>query len=283
MNIRQTVGCGSGPDCQDIGEPSFADAIAAIGTSDALDVVTKRHWATSLRMLAQYLDLPTESIPARMLAVQHRVSKLHPAQLRVNPKTFANHRANAKAALNWFGQVAHGSARKAPMAADSRASLAKIANRHQRDVLSPFFRYLSGFGAPLSGVTDSHVADYARFRNDTGFSPFKATAQRQLVRAWNAAVTSVPDWPKVVFAEAPRAATHAGPRWDDFPETLREDIDSYCAKLAKPHRDANGRMRRVCRPSTIAEMGRGAVGAGRRRACGGPRFADLAPRGALVR
>src|SRR5262245_7077023 len=94
-------------------------------------------------MLAQYLDLPPESIPARMLAVQHRVSKLHPAQLGVNPKTFANHRANAKAALDWFGRAAHGSARKAPMAADYRASLAKIANRHQRDVLSPFFRYLS--------------------------------------------------------------------------------------------------------------------------------------------
>ena len=112
MNIGQMIGGGS----FGIGEPSFADAIAAICASSDLDNVTKRHWATSLRMLAQYLDLPTESIAARTLAIQHRVAKLHPARLGVNPKTFSNHRANAKAALNWFGRTAHGSARKAPMA-----------------------------------------------------------------------------------------------------------------------------------------------------------------------
>src|SRR5262245_36214390 len=234
-------------------------------------------------MLAQYLDLPPESIPARMLAVQHRVSKLHPAQLGVNPKTFANHRANAKAALDWFGRAAHGSARKALMAADYRASLAKIANRHQRDVLSPFFRYLSGFGVPLGAVTDSHVADYVCFRNETGFMPFKAADQRKLVRAWNAAVTSVPDWPNVVLAEAPRAATHAGPRWDDFPETLREDIDSYCAKLVKPHRDANGRMRRACRPATIAKMRRELVAAVRTGVSAATPLAGLTSLAALVR
>ena len=265
MNIRQTIGGGS----FGIGEPSFADAIAAICASSDLDVVTRRHWATSLRMLAQYLDLPPESIAARTLAIQHRVSKLHPARLGVNPKTFANHRANAKAALNWFGRVAHGSARKAPMAAEYRASLAKISNRHGRDVLSPFFRYLSGLGVPLGAVTDSHVAGYVRFRNETGFKLFKPTAQRQLVRTWNAAVSSVTGWPHIVLVEMPRAATHTGPAWEFFPATLRADINAYCAKLAKSHRDANGRMRRACRASTLAKMRRELIAAVRAGCFGG--------------
>src|SRR5262249_1694925 len=121
MNIRQTVGVRSGSDHHGIGEPSFAEAIDAFEASDDLDATKKLHWATSLRKLARYLDLPLESIPARMLAIQHRVSRLHPERLGVNPKTFANHRANAKAALNWFGRIAHGSARKAPMEAEYRA------------------------------------------------------------------------------------------------------------------------------------------------------------------
>jgi hypothetical protein len=250
MNIRQTFGGRQHSDSFGIGEPSFAEAIDAIEASTDLDVMTKRHWATSLRKLAQYLDLPPESIAARMLAIQHRVSKLHPARLGANPKTFANHRANAKAALNWFGRAAHGSARKAPMGAEYRAFLAKIHNRHTRDIFSPLFRHLSGSGVPLSAVRDAHIADYMRFRNETGFMPFKATDQRRLVRAWNAAVKSVPGWPHILLAEAPRAAAHAGPRWEAFPATLREDIDAYCAKLARPHRAANGRRRRACRPTT---------------------------------
>src|SRR5215475_12468687 len=104
MNIRQTVGVESGSDHRGIAELSFAQAIEAIETSADLDAMTKRHWPTSLRALARYLDLPLESIPARMLAIHHRVSRLHPGRLGVNRKTFVNRRANAKAALNWFGR-----------------------------------------------------------------------------------------------------------------------------------------------------------------------------------
>jgi integrase len=282
MNIRQTVGGGSGSDQRGIGEPSFADAIAAIEASADLDIITRRHWATSLRALARYLDLPPESIPARVLAIQHRVSRLHPAQLGVNPKTFANHRANAKAALNWFGRVAHGSARKAPMAAEYRSSLAKVSNRHARDILSPFFRYLSGLGVLLITVTDANVADYVRFRNETGFNPFKTIDQRKLVRAWNAAAISVAGWPNVILAEAPRVATHTGPAWESFPATLRADIDAYCAKLAKPHRDANNRMRRGCRTTTLAKIRRELIAAFRAAASAGTPLAELTSLAALV-
>jgi hypothetical protein len=218
-----------------------------------------------------------------MLAIQHRVSKLHPERLGVNRKTFANHRANAKAALNWFGRVSHGSARKAPMGVDYRAFLAKIPDPHARDILSPFFRYLSGLGVALEAVTDPLVADYVRFRNNTGFSPFNPTAQRRLVRAWNAAVKSVPGWPHNLLAEAPRAATHAGPRWEAFPATLREDIDAYCAKLAKPHRAANGRRRRACRPATLAKVRRELIAAVRTAVSVGIPLAELTSLAALVR
>jgi integrase len=282
MNIRQTVGGGSGSDHHGIGEPSFAEAIAAIEASAELDVVTKRHWATSLRKVAEYLGLPPESIPARMLAIQHRVSRLHPERLRVNPKTFVNHRANAKAALNWFGRVAHGSARRAPMGTEYRAFLAKIPDRHAREILSPFFRYLSGFGMPLSAATDAHVDAYVRFRNETGFMPFKRTNQRRLVRAWNAAAISVPDWPNIILAEAPRAATHTGPAWEAFPASLCADIEAYCAKLAKPHRAANGGRRRACRPATLAKVRRELIASVRTAVSVGIPLAELTSLAALV-
>jgi hypothetical protein len=283
MNIRQSVAGGSDCARYGIGEPSVADAIASIESSTDLELMTRRHWATSLRMVAQYLGMPLESIPARIVALQHQISKLHPERLGVNPKTFANHRANAKAALNWFGRAKHGSARQAPMAAELRGFLGKITDRHARDILSPFFRYLSGQNVPIGAVTDEHVSRYVGFRNKTGFKPFKPTDQRRLVRAWNKAADSVSDWPTIVLAEARRAATHSGPAWESFPQSLREDIEAYGARLAQPHRAANGRMRRGCRPTTLAKIRRELIASIRTALEAGVPLAELTSLGALVR
>jgi hypothetical protein len=97
-----------------IGEPSFADAIAAIEKADELSPAQKRHWSTSLRQMGRYLDRPLALIPTRIAAIGAVVRELHPARLGVNSKTFANHRANARAALLWFNKRMPDSGRKAP-------------------------------------------------------------------------------------------------------------------------------------------------------------------------
>jgi hypothetical protein len=87
-----------------IGEPSFADAMTAIEKAEDLSPTQKRHWSTSLRQMARYLDRPLSLIPTRIAAIAEAVKKLHPVRLGVKPKTFANHRANARAALLWFNR-----------------------------------------------------------------------------------------------------------------------------------------------------------------------------------
>ena len=234
-----------------IGEPSFADALRAIETAIDLDDSTKRYWSTSLRQLAGYLGLPRETIPARIAAISGLVRKLHPERLGVNSKTFANHRANAKAALRWFNRQTLGSARHAPMSEEFRLLLNQVADRHVRDTLSPFFRYLTGLGVSAEAVTDAHVAAYAQYRRDTGFQKFKLHKERLLVRYWNTCRDSVPGWPKITLTEPARLKSHEGPAWADFPVGLRKDIEQYCARLAKPHESRDGRLMKACDPSTI--------------------------------
>jgi hypothetical protein len=83
-------------------EPSFADAIAAIGQAKELPPPKRSHWSCSLRMIAQALDRPQESIPARWGAVALQVNQLHHANSGVEWKTLANHKSNCKRALAWF-------------------------------------------------------------------------------------------------------------------------------------------------------------------------------------
>ena len=234
-----------------IGEPSFADALRAIEAAIDLDENTKRYWATSLRQLAGYIGLARETIPARIAAIGGLVRKLHPERLGVNSKTFANHRANAKAALRWFNRQTAGSARSAPIAENLRVLWNLIGDRYAKDMLSPFFRYLTGLNVSAEAVTDAHVAAYAQYRRDGGFSMFKLHKERQLVRHWNDCRGSVPGWPEVTLTEPARLKSHEGPAWENFPEKLREDIDGYCARLSKPRDDKNGRLLKACASSTM--------------------------------
>src|SRR5688572_22671969 len=80
-------------------EPSLADAIARIETTNELLEITRRHWVCSLRQIAKALDRPLELLPARWTGLWPQVSRLHHHPLGVTPKTLANHKANVKAAL----------------------------------------------------------------------------------------------------------------------------------------------------------------------------------------
>jgi hypothetical protein len=84
--------------------PSFSDLVAAIEAAKDLPQQTRRHWACSVRQVANWLDRPASVIPARWQAVRFGVGQLHHARLRVTPKTLSNHRSNLRAALRWVWQ-----------------------------------------------------------------------------------------------------------------------------------------------------------------------------------
>ena len=151
-----------------IGDPSWADAIAAIDKAEDLSFAQKRHWSTSLRQTGRYLDRPLSLIPTRIAAIGPAIRELHPARLGVNPKTFLNHRANVRAALLWFNRQT-GCGRKALMEPCYRSLLEQVLDRHARDMLSPFFRFLSAHGVRPDDVRDSHLEAFIAYRKERSF------------------------------------------------------------------------------------------------------------------
>ena len=138
--------------------------MAAIEKAEDLSPKQKRHWCSSLRQMGRYLDRPLSLIPTRIAAIGPAVKELHPARLGVNPKTFANHRANAKAALLWFNRQTPDSGRKAPMDPCYRSLLEQVEDRYARDMLSPFFRFLSAHGIRPDDVRSDHVESFHAYR-----------------------------------------------------------------------------------------------------------------------
>ena len=152
-----------------IGEPCWAAVIVAIEEADDLGPDQKRHWPTALRQMGRYLDRQLSLIPTRIAAIGPAVKRLHPARLGVHPKTFANHRANAKAALLWFNRQTPGCGRKGAMDPCYRSLLERVPDRHARDVLSPFFRFLSAEGIRPDDVRDHHIESFCAYRRERKF------------------------------------------------------------------------------------------------------------------
>jgi integrase len=229
-------------------EPSFANLIAAIEQANGLPEQRRRHWVCSLRQVAKWLDRPATVIPARWQSVRISVSQLHHARVGATAKTTANHRANTRAALRWFGHehdVPQQGARLSPEWMRFRDSL----DKPTRSRLYSLVRYCSARGISPSSVDDKIFDEYWRYRAETTGRACNNTARRFMVRAWNGSAGAIDGCSLRQLTEPPIKKTE--PAWDAFPEGLRRDLDDYFAGLAKSHRTLNGKRIQPCSPGTI--------------------------------
>jgi integrase len=232
-------------------EPSIADLLKAIESAPNLTASKKTHWSCSLRQVCTGIGRPAESIPGRWSGVEFHMRQLHHARLGCTPKTLANHKANARAALVWFDGVKAGP-RHGIVISSSWASLrAKIPEEHQRRRLSGLIRYASASGIEPKNISEEVLDNYMRYRAETTALASDPAARRLIVRAWNACVANAEGWPSRRLIEPPVKALTQIP-WDAFSEGLRVDVERYLAGFTKIRRGGRGKRIRACKPSTIA-------------------------------
>jgi integrase len=138
------------------------------------------------------------------------------------------------------------------MTVEYRALLQHVPVRHDRDTLSPFFRFLSASMIEPENVTDGAVKSYSEFRAQTRFKKVTTANLRRLTRIWNALASSCPAWPDCQLTLPPRAAATSGPPLEDFPAGLQEDMGRYFDSLTRSRRDPlSGRRLKACKQITI--------------------------------
>src|SRR4051794_41060306 len=231
-------------------EPTFSAAMTAIGDAADLSAGIKRHWVCSLRQIAKWLDRPVEVTPARWTAIRLQVGQLHHARLGVTKKTVANHKASAAAALRWFGKEHNVPSRGVALSAEWAVLRDGIGDRGRRARLYGLMRYCSGRNLMPASVNDAVLADYLRYRGQTTSLATSSTACRSIARAWNAYADKNPCWPAQRLTE-PALKANEGPAWDEFPERLRRELDTYLAGLGKLRRGSDGKRKRPCSRRTI--------------------------------
>lgn len=260
-------------------EPSFVDLITAIDQSAELSGERRRHWVCSLRQIAKWLDRPAAVIPARMFSARFSIAQLHHARIGVTAKTLANHKANVRAALRWFGQE-HDGTQHGVRLKPEWATFCEGLDKRIRDRLYNFLRYCSARGIGPAAVDDTIFAEYWRYRTATTARASNNTARRFMVRAWNACAAAIDSWSLRLLTEPPIKV--AEPAWNAFPQRLRTDIEDYFAGLAQVHRTLKGKRIQACSPVTIANRRAELVAVARMAVRLGVPIASLTSLGALL-
>jgi integrase len=231
-------------------EPSFAEAITAIEAAHDLSEQQRRHWVCSLRQVAKWLDRPVRTIPARWTSIRLPVERLHHVPLGVTAKTVANHKANVRASLRWFGKRHDVPARGVPLSPDWAKLRDDIGDRGRRARLYALMRYCSGRGIAPNLVEGTVIDAHFRYRSETTNLAVNDAARRLVARSWNACIGQVEGWPTNRLFEPPVKAKE-GPAWENFRLGLRKEIEAYLCGLQKVHRSANGKRFRPCSATTI--------------------------------
>jgi len=229
-------------------EPSIVDLIEAIEQAPDLSEQSRRHWVCSLRKIAKYLDRPPAATPARWPSIRFPIAQVHHARVGVTAKTLANHKANVRAALRWFGKE-HDVPHYGVWLSAEWVRFGDRLDKPRRSRLYNLMRYCSARGIGPSSVDDKIFEEYWRYRTETSARASNNTARRFMVRAWNACAASFDGWPLRRLTEPPLKT--AEPTWEAFPVGLQTDIDDYFAGLARVHRSLNGKRIQPCSPGTI--------------------------------
>jgi integrase len=229
-------------------EPSLQDLIAALEQAAELPEQRRRHWLCSVRQIAKGLDRPPTVIPARWNSLRLSVGQLHHSRVGIMAKTLANHKANVRAALRWFGREHHVPQRGVRLSPEWVRFRDRLDDR-MRDRLYSLMRYCSARHIGPESVDDRILDEYWRYRTETTARASNNTARRFMVRAWNASAGTIDGRQLQRLAEPPiKKPKHA---WEIFPGGLRSDVDTYFAGLAKPHHSLSGKRIQPCSPVTI--------------------------------
>lgn len=235
----------------DLMEPSLADALVLIKNDPALTASHKTQWSCSIRKIGSWIDRPLETLPARLTALRQAVERLNAARLGTSQKTLSNHKSNLKASLNHLSDHGLTLSRGVDLSPDWKAHVDRLIDRWAKPRLFALFRYASARGLSPEDMSDEVLADFFEHRKATTFHKVTPGWRREVARAWNKCVDTLEGFPSCRLTVEELKPRFQGPDWEDFPQSFRDEVDTYLASLKLPHRSLSGRRFKGCKSSTI--------------------------------
>src|SRR5579872_4014185 len=226
--------------------PSLAHLVTAVQAA-ALTDLQKRDRVSAIRTAAKLLGAVPSEILLNVKLLRRRLEDASPEAAGISRSRWNNVRALLNRALELETDIMS-SSQRTPVSADWLA-LAQGLPRSNWYRLSSLLRFLSARGVKPQKVT---LADLHAFRESIVENRLRTTPEKTwdgIVWCWNKLVQTVPAWPQLVIPRQDKRTIYVRP-WNDFPGSLKADVDAYLKLLAGDVIDEDGPLRGL-RPLTL--------------------------------
>lgn len=208
----------------------MSDLIQRIQQDTELTARDRRDRISAIQRLCRFAGAATETVQASPPEVNRLLEKLSPAFCDITPKAYANLISLIRGALYRYQPDPRSTVALPP----TWQTLVDAAGKTRRlTVLRRFIRFCVSKGWTPQDVDNAKIALYeAMLKTDVILSD--TCHIRNVVTAWNRGSKVVPGWPaqRLSLAKPTRRFTRD---WDEFPKSLRDDLDAYIAFRTKVH------------------------------------------------
>jgi hypothetical protein len=227
--------------------PSLADLLAKIAASD-LPERKRQELGSAIRTVARALGQSPHNILADGRLLARRLKEVAPAAIGISRGRWNNIRSLLRTALALIQPISPGRNRN-DLLPEWLALSNKLESRSDRIALSRLLRFCSAREIGPSAVTEETFDDYHLHLEQSLLKrPHQTFAMT--VKAWRRAQIAVPGWPQIDVAIPDRRRQWVF-GWDRFPESLHQDCQTWCDRLAGRDLLEDAPFRPV-RPATLA-------------------------------
>src|SRR5216683_1243507 len=227
--------------------PCLADLLATIQAGNLPDR-KRQEFASAVRTAARALGRPPQDIPADGRLLASRLKDIAPAAIGITRGRWNNVRALLRAALALMHPISPGRHQN-DLLPEWLALSNALTSRSDKIALSRVLHYCSARGIGPNAVTEGNFDEY-RLHLDCSLLKRPNETFAMTVRAWRRAEKAIEGWPQVSVPIPDRRRQWVF-RWDRFPNSLRQDCQTWCDRLAGRDLMEDTPFRPV-RPVTIA-------------------------------
>jgi integrase len=233
------------------GAMTLADVTASVQGDDTLKPSRRRDLTSAVNRFCELLGRRPCEIPASATDLRQRAANLHPVQIGISAKRWANLRSDLMAALRLAGACDLPPARQIPLSPAWQSLFDACPVERFRWDLSRFARYCSAMEVKPKEVTDDIASGFLSAMKEAAIWKDPEQIQRTSIKRWNQARDQISSWPDIELTPLPPKRDPWTFPLDQFPRSFQYDLEAWINRLACADPLADDAPPKPLRPATL--------------------------------
>jgi integrase len=211
----------------------LSDLVRFLAVSPLVADKQRPFLVSAVKRCCDLIGKGASDIPADPKIILRELDQLSPAVAGMQPQSFANMKSRVRQALR-LAEPQLALARLRIRLTGAWGALDSLLPLQLSRKLSRFLRFAQVSGWSPEEIGDGHLDRFEAYLRDQVMLDVHAGIARRTARAWNQAADAVEGWPGRKLTVPPSKRTPYWIKPDQWPESLRTEVDEYLERLGSP-------------------------------------------------